>query len=162
MMGLSEASSILWRQRQLLELLLYKLEVEHSFLRAGRARWLARATSEVGFVLEELRATELSRAIAMDGVAETLGLPPGSTLRELADHAPAPWGSLFAEHRVAFLALTDEIAALTDANRDLAADGHRAIADALGSMHLDRVDPFEAVHGTGGSRTGPVLVDEVL
>jgi hypothetical protein len=161
MMGLSDASSILWRQRQLLELLLYKLEVEHSLLSGGRARWLARATNEVGVVLEELQTTELSRAIAMDEVAELLELQPGSTLRVIAEAAPAPWGSIFAEHRVAFLALTDEIAVMADLNRDLASDGHRAITDALVSVQFERPDPLGTGHGTGG-RPRPVLVDEVL
>ncbi|MDQ2650260.1 MAG: flagellar export chaperone FlgN [Actinomycetota bacterium] len=161
-MGLSDASSILWRQRQLLELLLYKLEVEQSLLRGGRARWLARATNEVGIVLDELRATELSRAIAMDEVAELLGLIPGSTLREIADAAPAPWASIFAEHRVAFLALTDEIGVMADVNRDLASDGHRAITEALVSVQFERPDAFAGMRGSGGGRPGPVLVDEVL
>ena len=40
-MGLSEVSNILWRQRQLLELLLFKLEEEQLVLKSGSTRWLA-------------------------------------------------------------------------------------------------------------------------
>src|SRR3546814_14373899 len=62
-MGLSEASNILWRQRHLLELLLFTLDVEQTLLPAGRLRWLARATNEVELVLEQLLHTKLDRPI---------------------------------------------------------------------------------------------------
>src|SRR5438045_4734995 len=39
-MGLAELSSILWRERDMLELLLFKLEEEQLVLAAGRTRWL--------------------------------------------------------------------------------------------------------------------------
>ena len=62
-MGLAEVSSTLWRQRELLELLLFKLEEEQVLLTSGRTRWLARATREVEVVLEEIRRAELLRAL---------------------------------------------------------------------------------------------------
>jgi len=58
-MGLRDVSAILWRERHLLELLLFKLDEEQLVLAAGRTRWLARATREVEMVLEEIRQTEL-------------------------------------------------------------------------------------------------------
>ena len=39
-MSLSEVSNILWRERRLLELLVFKLEEEHLVLASGRTRWL--------------------------------------------------------------------------------------------------------------------------
>ena len=60
-MGLREVSAILWRERHLLELLLFKLDEEQLVLAAGRTRWLPRATREVEMVLEEIRQTELER-----------------------------------------------------------------------------------------------------
>ncbi|HEY0397456.1 MAG TPA: flagellar protein FlgN, partial [Acidimicrobiia bacterium] len=54
-MGLREVSAILWRERHLLELLLFKLDEEQLVLAAGRTRWLPRATREVEMVLEEIR-----------------------------------------------------------------------------------------------------------
>ena len=50
-MSLTEVSSILWRERELLELLLFKLEEEQLLLAAGRSRWLGHATREVEMVL---------------------------------------------------------------------------------------------------------------
>ena len=64
-MALSDVSNILWRERQLLELLVFKLEEEQLVLAAGRTRWLAHATREVENVLGEIRRVELERAIAV-------------------------------------------------------------------------------------------------
>ena len=55
-MALSDVSNILWRERQLLELLVFKLEEEQLVLAAGRTRWLAHATREVENVLGEIQA----------------------------------------------------------------------------------------------------------
>ena len=86
-MGLREVSAILWRERHLLELLLFKLDEEQLVLAAGRTRWLPRATREVEMVLEEIRQTELERAVEVSRVALELGLPAGAGLRQLADAA---------------------------------------------------------------------------
>ena len=164
-MGLSEASNILWRQRHLLELLLFKLDVEQTLLAAGRLRWLARATNEVELVLDEIRATELARAVVIDEIASGLGLAPGCSLRELAAVVPSPWDSIFTEHRTAFLGLTDEIAVVARANRDLVSHGQQAVAEVLDLVADGGTrDPFDAVRPGPGSprRATPILVDEVV
>ena len=43
---MEDLSLILWRERELLETMLYKLEVEQLVLSSGRTRWLAHATRE--------------------------------------------------------------------------------------------------------------------
>ena len=62
-MALSDVSNILWRERQLLELLVFKLEEEQLVLAAGRSRWLVYATREVENVLGEIKRIELERAV---------------------------------------------------------------------------------------------------
>jgi hypothetical protein len=164
-MGLSEASNILWRQRHLLELLLFKLDVEQTLLAAGRLRWLARATNEVEIVLDEIRATELARAVAIDELASQHGLAPGCSLRELAAAVPAPWDGILTEHRTAFLSLTEEIAVVARANRDLVSHGQQAVAEVLDLVAAhEPSDPFESVRPGSGAprRTTSVLVDEVV
>ena len=54
-MGLAEVSTVLWTERELLELLLFKLEEEQLVLASGRTRWLAHATREVEMVIEQIR-----------------------------------------------------------------------------------------------------------
>ena len=61
--ALAHVSSALWRIRELLELLTFKLETEQVLVAAGRTRWLGRATHEVELVLEEIRHAELRRSI---------------------------------------------------------------------------------------------------
>src|SRR6266496_5603996 len=105
-MGLADVANILWREREALDLLLFKLEEEQLVLATGRTRWLAHATREVEFVLDRIRQTELLRAVEVDAAAAELGLPPSPSLRARADAAPPPWGDVLRDHRRAFLALT--------------------------------------------------------
>ena len=139
-MGLQEVSTTLWQERNLLELLLFKLEEEQLLLASGRTRWLARATREVEVVLERIREAEIMRAIEVDHVAPSLLLPPGPSLRQLAEHAPSSWDMMFADHRQAFLELTEEITQLASTNRELVARGQRATQDFLDNF----VDPEPA------------------
>ena len=133
-MGLAEVSTILWRERELLELLLFKLEEEQLVLSSGSSRWLARATREVEMVLAEIRRTELLRATEVEGAASALGLGPNPSLTALGEVCAEPWSGLFREHRKAFLALTAEITALAEVNRDLITAGARATRDAIASL----------------------------
>jgi len=117
--SMAELSGMLWRERELLELLTFKLEEEQLILSSGRHRWLARATREVELVLERVGESEMVRASIVDEVAAELGLPPGASLRRLADRVEEPWKGLLHEHRNAFLQMTGEIQALTESNREL-------------------------------------------
>ncbi len=112
-------SSILWRERNLLELLLFKLEEERLVLAAGLDRWLPRATREVELVLAELQHIEGPRTGALDAVAAELGLQPGRTLGEVAAAAPPPWDGLLEQHREAFVSTAREISPLERVHRDL-------------------------------------------
>ncbi|GAB7189376.1 hypothetical protein NUM3379_00820 [Kineococcus sp. NUM-3379] len=163
-MGLAEVSGILWKERELLELLLFKLEEEQLVLASGRTRWLAHATREVEFVLDQIRATELLRAVQVDAIAGELGLDPNPSLNTLAAASPAPWGDLLRGHRDAFLTVTAEIQNLAEANRDLLEAGARAVRETL--MGLDRnLDTYTALGRNRTATAGRVrahFVDEAL
>lgn len=131
-MGLREVSAILWRERHLLELLLFKLEEEQLLLAAGRTRWLPRATHEVDTVLEELAATELERAMAVAGVVGELSLPPDPSLGRLTAAAPPPWPAMLGEHRHVLLTLSGEV-------KGVASDNAGILAGRLAGA-LDRLD----------------------
>ncbi len=141
-MGLRELSSILWRERQLLELLLFKLEEEQLLLAAGSTRWLPRATKEVEMVLEEIKFTELERSVEVDRVTGEIGLPPGASLRALAEAAPSPWGGMLTEQRQAFLSLTEEIVGLVQTNRELLSRGQAAVREVMSSLGSTRPDDY--------------------
>ncbi|MGQ0632580.1 MAG: flagellar export chaperone FlgN [Sporichthyaceae bacterium] len=165
-MGLAEVSTILWRERELLELLLFKLEEEQLVLSAGRTRWLARATSEVEIVLGEIRKTELARATVVDAAAADLGLGPNPSLAALAGACSEPWSGILREHRLTFHALTAEITALAEANRGLIAAGQAATAEtirALAELGAAAEPPTYTMHGASAAGVPRArLMDEAL
>jgi hypothetical protein len=106
----NELTAQLWRQRELLELLLFKYEEERLLSAAGKSRWSAHAAREVDVVIERLSACSLSTAVAISGLGEAWGLPRGSLLRDLAENAPSPmWQDIFSEHLEAMVGLICEI-----------------------------------------------------
>jgi hypothetical protein len=142
--SLSELSTVLWRERELLELLLFKMEEEQLLLAAGRSRWLGRATHEVEIVLQEIRKAELTRALEVAAVAELLGLGPDPSLRELAEAAGSPWTEIFDDHRQAFLVATDTIAAMAETNRELVTASASAVRDALARLTQPQATTYSA------------------
>ena len=133
-MSLSEISNILWRERQLLELLVFKLEEEHFVLASGRTRWLSHATCEVETILEEIKRAELERAMAVVGSTGELAMSDPPSLRELAAITAPPWDGIFAEHRHELLLLAHEIDAITTSNRDMLQRGLLAARVAFASL----------------------------
>lgn len=135
-------SSVLWKERELLELLLFKLEEEHLLIAAGRARWLVRAGREVDLVLDRIKQTELERAVVIEHAAA--GDAGAATLDALVETATAPWRQVFEQHRAALLSLTDEIRVTADLHQEALARGHEVTRTALrvldDDLHLDLVD----------------------
>lgn len=160
-MTLTEVSNILWRERQLLELLLFKLEEEQLLLAAGRSRWLAHATREVETVLGEIKRVELARAVEVEALAVSLGLSPEASLRELAAASPPPWDAVLEDHREAFLTATQEIQSLAQDNRELLSRGYQAARQVLTSMDDQRVETYSPA-GLTTNRPATRLVDEAI
>ena len=161
-MALADFCRILWRERELLELLLFKLEEEQLVLASGRARWLAHATREVEAVLEQIRQSERLRSLQTDVVALELDLEAGPSLAAVAATAPEPYAGMLLAHREAFLALTAEITELAHANRRLLHQGMVGLSEALASVE----EPI-TTYGPASTRTLPRqsagrLVDEAL
>ena len=164
-MALNEVSTILWRERQLLELLLFKLEEEQLLLAAGRTRWLAHATREVEGVLEELKHAELARAVEVARVADELGIPSESSLRELAAAVPPPWDEILNDHREAFLKAAEEVVGLANTNRELLSRGYQAAREVLASITTGTSEPEIGLYSASGTTTrrpATRLLDEVL
>ena len=59
-----DLSHQLWTMRELLEQLVYKLEVQGLLLAAGRARWIPYVTAELEAIIEAIGEIETSRAAA--------------------------------------------------------------------------------------------------
>ena len=128
---LSGLSTVLWRERQLLELLLFKLVEEQMVLAAGADRWLPRATREVELVVEQVRVAELGREVEVGALTAALGVGGGVSLRELITLVEDPWPEILTKHREAFLELTREIGDAAEHNRELLHRAHAATRQAL-------------------------------
>ena len=120
-MSVTELSAVLWRERELLELLMFKLEEKQRVISTGHVRWLGYATREVEQVLDKIRAAELERAVEANSVARGFDITPAGTLAELASAAPQPWNELLSSHLEAFATLTDQIQDVARENRELLA-----------------------------------------
>ena len=160
-MTLNSLSEALWRERRLLEMLLFKLEEEQLVLTAGRSRWLPQATREVEAVLDEIRSAEIARAVEVEDVAATLGLAGNASLAELAAAAPAPWDELLRSHRDAFASVTAEIGRMADDNRELLALSHRATQETLASLE-DSVRTYDETGQRRAEAPGAQLIDRSI
>lgn len=163
-MSFSDVSTILWRERQLLELLQFKLEVEQALVATGRTRWLALATAEIETMIAEVKQAELARAVEVEQLSRSMGLSGSPTLGALAAAAPEPWAGILEEHRKAFLLATQEIVALAEHNRELLARGYSAAREALATLGAERVETYNAggVSVAAATAGGFHLVDEAL
>lgn len=155
-------STVLWRERELLDQLHYRLEVEQLVLASGRSRWLASAARDVDSVLSTIRETEVLRAVAADAAAEAVGMTSNPSLSALVEAAPEPWSSILGEHRQAFVEVTADIGALADLNRDLISAGLRSARETLLSLGGETTDGYAA---DGRATAEPIrhrLVDRSL
>lgn len=160
-MPLKALSDILWRERELLEHLLFKLEVEQLLLSSGRTARLPLATQEVEDVLAAIRDAELGRSVEVAGAAAALDLPEDVSLLELAKAAPVPWDGILLEHRKEFARLTSEISDLAKSNQDLLASSHRATQETLMSIQ-DSIQTYGPNGGTVTTQPDARLIDETF
>ena len=150
-MSVNDLSTLLWRERELLELLVFKLEEEQLLLTAGRSKWLHHATREVEQVLGHLRTTGIERTVEASSVAVHWGLAEDATLRQLAEGAPDEvWRDLLLSHLTALTALTSQIADVRDTNLGYLRAATRATQETLASVGTAPEEP--AGYGARGPR----------
>lgn len=163
MTRLPEFSLTLWRQRRLLDALLYRLEIHQLLLASGRHRWLPNATRELEAVIAKLRRHELIRAVQASAVATELGLAGEPTLREITEAAPSPWGEVLREHHLALLGLSGQVAELADFLRDELAASSRGINEfldaVLAPMRAARDAELGLDHADGEAVDEPSMLD---
>ena len=136
-MDLSGLSSLLWRERDILDNLLFKLDVQQLLLMSGRSGWLVRASREIETALEQVRIIELERAVRFNEVSGELNLEASPSLAAIAGAAEEPWKSLLTEHYEAFLELATRIQAITSLNREMAFSAQIATEAILTSIRGD-------------------------
>jgi hypothetical protein len=155
-------STLLWREQELLDLLLFKAEEKQYLILTGKTRWLARIAHEIEIVLDQLRTLEVERAAATEVIAAAVGVGANPSLRQLAEAAPAPWGDLLAKHHEALLVLVTELRSLSEANRELIEGGLSAIGDALLTARTPSAGTYTHNGRAAGNAYRPITVDGAL
>jgi hypothetical protein len=123
---LYELSRLLWRQRALIEVLHYRLEVQQFVSEGDRADRLAFALEEVDSALDDIRRSERLRTAVVRRCSLKLGLGEDATLSEIRARVPDPWGLMLADHQAALLSLVNGAERQAGRNRELA---QRGLAD---------------------------------
>jgi hypothetical protein len=162
--ALNDLSRVLWHQRQAMEQLLFRVEVQQMLLAADRTRWVSAAAADVERVLDAIRDREIERAIIVAAVVEELGLDKENpSLRELSEAVPSPWGVILNEHRQAFLTLTGEIEHGTRHNRELLERGYQVTRELLASLTGDTAPSGYSADGSA-ARLSPAghLLDRAV
>lgn len=161
-MGANELSAMLWRERELLELLIFKLEEEHLLLESGKSRWLQHATREVEQVLNLVREATLSRSVQVAAVANEWHADAEATLRELVLHAPTgPWGEILTAHLTAMTALTAQIKELRDINENFLRIAARSAQESV-ALSTAETKTYNARGATGSTANGATMMDQNL
>lgn len=132
--GFAAVAAVLWREREVLDRLLFALVTQQLVLRDGQLRWLPATDERVGSALDALRDLALLRGIELDEIANRSGFPADISLAELAERAPAPWDELLAEHRTALRATVAEISATAAENTRLLQAGAEAARETLAQV----------------------------
>jgi hypothetical protein len=127
-------SLVLWQERDLMDTLLYRLEIEQLVLASGRTDWLMRAAREVESVLHEMRETEVLRAVAAAEAAESVGLAGDVPLREIAARADEPWRTTLMDHHEVFTTTVRRLIDLAESNRHLLTQGYHSARETLMGM----------------------------
>ncbi len=157
---LSELSRILWRQRSLIEVLHYRLEVQEFMSRGERADRLAFALEEVDAALDDIRRAEKLRSAVVRRCGLQLGLGEAAMLSELCERVPEPWNLMLADHQAALRALVAETERQAGRNRELA---QRGLADTEALFEALTGERKPTTYGPGAraitAGASPTLVD---
>ncbi|MCI6584691.1 MAG: flagellar protein FlgN [Mobiluncus porci] len=160
-MSLDALSRQLWKQRETLEVMLFKLEEERLITSTGSSRWLPRATRELESVIAQAQTIELERSMESEAAAVELGLPPEASLKEIAAAAEEPWQTLLTQHREALIQLTTEIADVSKANQEVLSSLQRATQETLMSMQ-GGADTYGEDGSVKSYDSGSSLLDQAI
>jgi hypothetical protein len=139
MASMEPVGTILEREGEALEVLLFKLIETRLLIEAGEARFLPRATREVERARTRARELDLLRAAT---VAQT---SCGATLRDLAAAATGPWPAILRDHHALLSNLVSEIEVVAHQNARAAREGLELLSRqpvAAGSGPLDAGRPI--------------------
>jgi len=152
-----------WAERTLVERLLYKLVTAKLILAADLRRYVPQALEEVEDIVGQLWAAEDRRVIALGAVATEWRVRPDElTLGHLAEEAPEPWSSMFADHHQAFAEMTSEIEQTAADNRRLANTALASIQTSLGNLTGVQPSTYTAQGAAASGPVRPTTIDQAM
>jgi len=120
------------RERDMLELLLFRLDVQQLLVAAGRTRGIHHAVVELERAISALPTATLSRDTLVTVVADEWGVPDAVTLKQLIAAAPTDvWQEIFTDYLVTMLALVVEIRQMEKLNQQRLAAALRLAEETL-------------------------------
>ncbi len=150
-----DLSMHLMRERDLLELMLFKLETQQTLLATGRTRWVGHTAGEIERVAEAMKAAALERDTFVTAVAAEWGAADVTTLSALVDAAPTDgWREVLQAHQAAMIALADEIGELKEVNEMRLRTALRVTQETIAGLGepTGEYDATGFIPGVGGSR----------
>lgn len=155
-MAAHDLSMHLIRERELLELLLFKLDVQQMLLATGRTRWIPQTVNEIERVLAQMPTTALTRDTLVVAVSAEWGAPDATTLRELIDVAPTDaWREVLSGHLDAMLGLAAEIGEMKKINEQRLRTALRVTQETIAGLGVPTGEydqSGDVVRGSGASR----------
>ncbi len=160
-MGANELSAVLWQERELLDVLEFRLEAEQSLLSAGKTRWIQRASDEIAALTAQIRKLNLVRDVEVAQLAEEWTLEDElPSLREIIAHAPdLVWHDIFSAHLTALLASIERIGALRDTNDHMLRAAIRSTQETLVGSD-DSAGIYTSRGGTAAASARARLIDK--
>lgn len=160
-MSANELTALLWRERELLDLLEFKLTTEQLLLTAGNSKFVQRSSDEIQAVSQRLRELSVARDVAVSNLAAEWGVPEESaSLRQIIEAAPNDvWRDIFNGHLIALVESTERIKSLRDANELLLRAAARSTQETLAGLG-DSVTTYDARGHAGGQAATAQLIDK--
>lgn len=134
MVAVEDLSTLLWRQHELLDLLLFKAGEKQYLVISDQLRWLPRIAAEIETILTDLSALEKERATVVATIAADHHFAEENpSLREIANAVGEPWAPILLEHHENLLRIVTDIRALSEVNKGLIENSMAAVN---ASLHL--------------------------
>jgi hypothetical protein len=115
----------------------FKFEVQQLMLSGGRAAWIDETTRELEAAIAGVHKADVAFRHHLFLAAGSLGLPPESTLRELASALGEPWRYIFEQGRDDLRRSLEAVGRLCEENRRLLARGFLATSEALALLGVE-------------------------
>ena len=153
-----DLSHQLWTLRELLEELVYKLEVQRLLLGAGKTRWLPSIDAELAAVIAAITEVDTARQHSQAALADYCGLARTASLDDLIGELDEQRAGILRSHRLHLTSLQHQVVDASLGNQDLARHGVARARDLVAALGGGVTTPD--VYGPVGQASSLTLVSQ--